>query len=212
MKIVFSDLPMKKELHSVNYKVDGNKTIEYDGEIIFPVNSVLAKTMQKGEKVKIVLLSKKDIEGNSKKNEVKFKEELNEINRNIGADIEYVSPIETPFTETRDVHKKIIRDMVATLEDNAEIIGDVTYGPKPLPIIMFAVMNFAEKFFKANIKNIIYGKVDFVDDGSGMGKTKPINPVIYDLTPLYYLNNLTKTMSYKSSSDAVKALDSLLNL
>ena len=136
----------------------------------------------------------------------------NLIKLSVKLDIEYVSPIETPFTETRDVHKKIIRDMVATLEENAEIIGDVTYGPKPLPIIMFAVMNFAEKFFKANIKNIIYGKVDFVDDGSGTGKTKPINPIIFDLTPLYYLNNLTKTMSYKSSKDAVKALDTLLDL
>ena len=61
-------------------------------------------------------------------------------------------------------------------------------------------------------KNIIYGKVDFIDDGSGRGKTKPINPIIFDLTPLYYLNNLTKTMSYKSSKDAVKALDTLLDL
>mgnify|MGYP003507969652 FL=1 len=102
--------------------------------------------------------------------------------------------------------------MVAKLEDNAEIIGDVTYGPKPLPIIMFAVMNFAEKFFKAKIKNIVYGKVDFVDDGSGTGKTKPVNPVLYDLTPLYYLNNVTNSMEYKSSEDAVKALDTLLDL
>ena len=61
MKIVFSDLPMKKELHGFKYKVDGNATIEYDGETIFPVNSVLAKTMKKGEKVKVVLLSKVDI-------------------------------------------------------------------------------------------------------------------------------------------------------
>ena len=211
MKIVFSDLPMKKELHSLNYKVDGNKTIEYEGKVVFPVNAVLAKTMQKGEKVKIVLLSKKDIEGNSKNNEVKFKEELSEINRNIGADIEYV-PLETPFVETRDVHETLFRKMIATLEEKAEIIGDVTYGPKPLPIIMFAVMNFAEKFFKANIRNIIYGKVDFVDDGSGTVKTKPINPIIFDLTPLYYLNNLTNTMEYKSSEDAVKALDTLLDL
>ena len=65
MKIVFSDLPMKKELHGFKYKVDGNATIEYDGATIFPVNSVLAKTMKKGEKVKVVLLSKVDIEGNS---------------------------------------------------------------------------------------------------------------------------------------------------
>ena len=70
MKIVFSDLPMKKELHGFKYKVDGNATIEYDGETVFPVNSVLAKTMKKGERVKVVLLSKVDLEGNSAINSI----------------------------------------------------------------------------------------------------------------------------------------------
>ncbi len=211
MKIVFSNLPMKKELNAFKYVVDGNASIEYDGEVIFPVNSVLAKSMKKGEKVKVVLLSKVDIEGNSAINAGIFQKELNEINRNIGADIEYVT-LATPFEETRSVHEILLRDMVGKIEDNAEIIGDVTYGPKPLPIIMFAVMNFAEKFFKAKIKNIVYGKVDFVDDGSGTGKTKPINPVLYDLTPLYYLNSVTNAMEYKNSEDALKALDTLLEI
>lgn len=211
MKIVFSNLPMKKVLHAFRYKVDGNATIEYDGDAIFPINTILAKSMKKGEKVKVVLLSKVDIEGNSAINAGIFQKELNQINRNIGADIEYIT-LATPFEETRDVHETLLRDMIAKLEDGAEIVADVTYGPKPLPIIMFAVMNFAEKFFKAKIRNIVYGKVDFVDDGSGSGKTKPINPVIYDLTPLYYLNNVTNAMEYKSSKDAVKALDTLLDL
>ena len=211
MKVVFSDLPMKKELHALNYRVDGNETINYDGEVIFPVNAVLAKTMQRGEKVKVVLLSKVDIEGNSAINAGIFQKELNEINRGIGADIEYIT-LATPFEETRDVHETLLKDMVSKLENGAEIIGDVTYGPKPLPIIMFAVMNFAEKFFSAEIKNIVYGKVDHVDDGSGTGKTKPVNPVLYDLTPLYYINSLTNTMEYKSSDEAVKALNLLLDL
>lgn len=210
-KIVFSNLPMKKELNKFRYNVDGNATIEYDGEVIFPVNSVLAKTMKKGDKIKVVLLSKDDIEGNSAINARIFQKELNNINRSIGADIEYVT-LATPFAETRGVHESLLRDMVDKLESGAEIIGDVTYGPKPLPIIMFAVMNFAEKFFSAKIKNIIYGKVDFIDDGSGTGKTKPVNPVLYDLTPLYYLNSVTNAMEYKTSEEAVKALDVLLDL
>ena len=210
-KIIFSNLPMKKELHKFKYRVDGNSTIEFDGEVIFPVNSVLARTLKKGDKVKVVLLSKVDIEGNSAINAGIFQKELNNINRGIGADIEYIT-IATPFEETRGVHETLLRDMVSKLENGAEIIGDVTYGPKPLPIIMFAVMNFAEKFFSAKIKNIVYGKVDFVDDGSGTGKTKPVNPVLYDLTPLYYLNSLTNTMEYKTSDEAVKALDVLLDL
>ncbi|MCI8436096.1 MAG: hypothetical protein HFK10_09115 [Clostridia bacterium] len=211
MKIVFSDLPMKKELHAFSYKADGNMAIEYDGEVIFPVNSVLAKSMKRGERVKVVLLSKVDIAGNSAINAGIFQRELNNINRSIGADIEYIT-LATPFEETRGVHETLLRDMIGKLEADAEIIGDVTYGPKPLPIIMFAVMNFAEKFFGAKIKNIVYGKVDFVEIEDGTGKTKPINPVLYDLTPLYYLNSLTNAMEYKTSEEAVKALDVLLDL
>ena len=88
MKIVFSNLPMKRELNAFRYRTEGNITIEYDGEVIFPVNSVLARTMQRGEKVKVVLLSKEDIEGNSAVNGRIFQKELNAINREIRPQIE----------------------------------------------------------------------------------------------------------------------------
>ncbi|MDE5755667.1 MAG: TM1812 family CRISPR-associated protein [Clostridia bacterium] len=208
-KIVFSNLPMKKELNKLKYRVDGNSTIEYDDEIIFPVNSVLARTMQKGEKIKVVLLSKNDIEGNSSINAGIFQKELNDINRNIGAEIEYVT-IATPFEETRDIHEKLLRDMIGKLEEKTEIIGDITYGPKPLPIIMFSVMSFAEKFFNCKINNIVYGKVDFVKDKNNI--LNPTNPVLYDLTPLYYLNSITNSIACKTSEEAIKALDTLLTL
>ena len=78
--------------------------------------------------------------------------------------------------------------------------------------ILNKFFNFAEKFFKAKIANIIYGKVDFVVDESNIGKTVPANPVIYDLTPLYYLNGVTNAMEYKSAEDAVKALDTILDI
>lgn len=209
MKIIYSNLPMKKELNSFRYHSEENSLIEYDNEVVFPVNAVLAKSMKKGEKVKVVLLSKIDKEGNSAVNAGRFQQELNRINFEIGAQIEYIT-LTTPFEETREIHEKLLRDMVETLEENAEIIADITYGPKSLPIIVFAVLNFAEKFFGVTIKNIVYGKVNFIDDGKG--NAKPVNPVLCDLTPLYYLNALTNSMEYRSSEEAVKALDILLDL
>ncbi len=205
-KIVFSDLPMKKQLNKFRYEADGNHFLEYEGEVYFPVNAALAKTLKKEDEVKVVLLSKMDIEGNSAVNAGIFQKELNEINRNIGAKIEYVT-ISTPFEETKDIHESLMRSMIDKLEDGATIIGDITYGPKPLPIIMFAVMNFAEKFFGCKIQNIIYGKVDFIS-----GRAEPVNPVLFDITPLYYLNSITNTMEYNSSSEAVEALDILLSI
>lgn len=211
MKIVYSDIPMKKELHAFRYKSDGCIGPDCGKEVIFPVNAVLAGAMKKGEKVRVVLLAKSDPEGNSAVNTGIFQKECNGINRGIGADIEYVT-LTTPFEETREVHEGLLRDMVKKLEPDAEVIADITYGPKPLPIILFSVLNFAEKYFNAQIRNIVYGKVDFVEDGSGTGKTKPVNPVLYDLTSLYYLNSLTNVMDYRSPEEAVKALDTLLAL
>lgn len=211
MKIVFSDIPMKRELNSFRYKVDGNPSIEYDGEVIFPVNGVLARTMKAGEHVRVILLSKNDPECNSAVNCGLFQRELTEINRRIGAVIEYVI-LSTPFEEVRDVQETLLRDMICKLETGAQVYADITYGPKSLPIIVFTALNFAEKFYAADIRNIIYGKVNFVDDGSGTGRTRPVDPILYDLTPLYYLNNVINVMEYKNPEDARKALDMLLDM
>lgn len=210
-KIVFSDLPMKKDLHAFCYAAEGNSTIQYDGQVIFPVNSVLAKTLRKDERVKVILLSKDDPENNSAVNLQKFQDELDAINQRIGAKIEYKN-IMTPFVETRDIHEELLRSIVGELEDGAEIISDVTYGPKTLPLLLFVAMRFAEKYFRCKTESIVYGKVNFVDDGSGTGKTKPIDPVLYDLTPLYYLNSLTDSLECESSQEAVRALDLLLKM
>lgn len=210
-KIIFNDLPMKKELHAFQYMAEGNSKIQYEDKVIFPVNSVLAKTLKKGESVKIVFLSKEDPEGNSKANEKIFQNELNAINEKIGADIIYKN-ITTPFVETKDIHEKVFRAIIGELEKDAEIICDITYGPKTLPLILFTALNFAEKFFGCKIENIVYGKVNFVDDGSGTGKTKPINPVLYDLTPLYFLNAVTNVMECKNAEEAVRSLDFLLKM
>lgn len=210
MKIVFTDIPMKRELNAFRYKTAGGTVTKYEKEVIFPVSAVLAESMQKGEKVRIVLLAKEDPEGNSGVNVGIFQKECAEVNKNIGADIEYVT-LATPFVETREVHDNLLRDMVKQLVPDAEVIGDITYGPKSLPILMFCVFNFAEKYFGAEIKNIVYGKVNFVDDGTGTGKTKPVDPVLYDLTSLYYLNSLTNVMDYNLPEEAVEALDTLLS-
>jgi len=208
-KIIFSNLPMKKQLNSFHYGVDGNSTIEFDGSVIFPINSVLARVLRKNDDVKVVLLKKNDVEGNSDINAGEYMKELNGINRNIGAKIEY-KIIDTPFEETKDTHEFLLKAIVNELENQAEIYSDITYGPKPLPIVLFSALNFAEKFFKCDIKNIVYGKVDFVSNAQGI--TEPKNPVLFDVTPLYYLNSVTNSLECKTSEEALAMLNTLLSM
>ena len=209
MKIIITNISLKKELNAFAYSLDGKKM--GSREVIFPINAILQNELKAKEKVKVIMLVKDGAEGNGPVNAGIFQKELNDINRSIGAEIEYLSLI-TPFVETKDIHEKLFRDIVCHLEKGADIYADITYGPKALPIIMFTVLNFAEKYFDCDIKCIAYGKVDFVDDGTNTGRTIPINPCLYDMTSLYYLNAITNAVSYKNSDDALKALDSLLNL
>jgi hypothetical protein len=191
---------MKAQIDRHCYPVDGNKTIEYEKEVLFPVNAVLAKTLTKGETGQVVFLAATGGDENrSAANMARFREELDGINSEIGARLTYET-IEVPFRPQKDVFEQLISSLIARLGKKAEIIADITYGIKPLPMILFCAITFAEKFYAATVQNIIYGKVEFAE-----GKT--LNPMIYDLTPLYYLNKLIGSMECKTA----KAAEALLN-
>ncbi len=205
-KIVFCCLPMKaaEDIAVAHYSVPGNSTIEYKGEVRFPVNGVLARTLKQGDDVKVVLLGKDSIAGTREANVQVFKDELDGINQSIHANIEY-KVIATPFDELDEVQDKLYRYMAAELEPEAEITCDITYGPKTMPIVLMGVLRFADKFFNADIANLIYGKADFIDG-------KPCNFVIYDVTALYYLNCVTEKMTAKTPEEALEMLDLLVNI
>lgn len=202
-KIVFCNIMMKERLDRCRYKVAGNSTIEYEGEVIFPVNGVLARSLRKDDEVKVVLLKKEDLDGNSGRNAGEYMSELDRINTNTGARIEY-RILSTPHDESRDVQEKLFKEMINELVDGAEIYADITYGTKSLPIIVFSVLNFALRFFKVDIKNIVYGKVDFDKDN------RPFNPELFDMTALFYLNSIANTIECENSEAAKKILDTIL--
>lgn len=203
--IVFTNLSMKKDLKKVHYEVDGNKNIEYDGDVCFPINSVLAKKLKKDDNVKIIAFAKQDKDGNFQENEKMFKQELNILNKEIGAKITYRT-IETPFIETSEIHYDMILKAIDELNQNATIYADITYGPKTLPFIVFYVLKFAEKYYNANIENIIYGKVDFRNDNN-IESFK-----IFDITPLYYLNGLLDSFENLEGDKARQLLEKFFKI
>ncbi|MBR6200069.1 MAG: hypothetical protein IKQ61_07410 [Spirochaetales bacterium] len=209
-KIVFCCLSMKSrtELSPQNYSNTGNAECGYNKAVIYPINAILAEKLHKGDEVKVVLIKSNPIDNNKKDSSNEniniYKEELNGINANIGAKIDY-EVIESDFKETKENHETRYREMLAQIEQNCELFVDMTYGPRLIPMILMCVLNFAEKFFNADIRSIIYGKVEFVNG-------KAINPELYDVTSLYYLNNLTNVMTADSGEDALEALDEFFAL
>jgi hypothetical protein len=209
MKVVIISVPMmpkktlggKDILQKVIYPVDGNKSIEYDKPICCPVNGVLARTLKKGEEVKVIYL----ITGGEKRsycedNKQLFIEELEGINAEIGAILNY-DTVEMEFDATRKTHNKLILDIADKIPENAEIIADITYGFKTETFSLICALRFVEEFRDTLVQHIIYGKLE-----KNPKTNKYEDPMIYDVASLYYLFNLIGSMGDANLETATKTL------
>ena len=201
MKVVIVTVPMRhpEGLKPIIYPVDGSKAIEYDKPVRCPVNGILAKTLKKEEKVKVIYIM--TVGGNShcEQNKTNFITELEEINAGIGAILSY-DTIEIEFLPTKQTYNKLLTDLSEKIPENAEIYSDITFGFKPEILSLFCAFRFVEEFRDAVVQYIVYGKAEFNTTG------QIENPVIFDITSLYYLFKMIGTIGTTDAESASKML------
>lgn len=201
-KIVFVSLMMADKMEKRHFPVDGNSFIEYTGKAYYAINAVLANTMQADDEIKVVLIQTKGGDDAGSKSAQIFMDELNEMNT-CGASIKY-EIIPSNFVETKEKFKDLYKCLIKNLENESELYADVTFGPKSLPLMIFAAMQFGEKFFDCSIGNVIYLKAEFKNNEFDEG-----TQMIYDYTPLYMLNSFTNTIECSSGEKAIAAVEAL---
>lgn len=203
-KIVISTLPSDNRLVKRLYPVDGNDTIQVNEPVYFAVNSALANNLQKDDDVKVILVGTTREDDCVQENEKKFMEELRHFNT-VGANIRE-AVVTRPFDESKTNFHTLYENLLDQLEEDAELYVDVTFGPKTPVLLIFTVLQFAEKFFNCSIGNIVYSKVIFK---KGTPEVIPGSEMIYDITPLYMLSSITNTIECSSGEKAVKAVKTL---
>ena len=202
MKTVIITVPMKPpcEIAAMQYPVDGNKSIEYEKPIRCPIHGILAKTLNKDEQVRVIYIITTGETSECEQNKKAFIEELEGINKEIGAVLSY-EKIEIDFEPTKKMYNKLITDLAEKIPDNAEIYVDATFGFKAIPLSLFCGLRFVEEFRDAIVQYIVYGKVEF-----DKKTRKPEKPMLYDITSLYYLFKLMGSMGASNAKDALETL------
>ena len=202
MKTVIITVPMKPshQIEAVHYPVDGNKAVEYEKPVRCPINGILANTLKKDESVKVIYILTTGKNSECEQNKKTYIDELEDINREIGALFSYET-IEIDFEPTKKTYNKLITDLAEKIPENAEIYADTTFGFKPETLSLFCALRFVEEFREAVIQYIVYGKVEFNKDS---GKTE--NPMLYDITSLYYLFKLMGSMGASNAENALETL------
>ena len=202
-KIVFVDIPMYVK-SKLNYCNTGNVKSKFDKEVQYPINAVFAEKLNEDDELKIVLLksmtSDEKVDKQTEGNIEIFKEEFNSVLNGKNISVEYL-PLESDFDESKENHEIRFKKMISCLENDSELYADITFGPKLIPMMIFCVFNFAERFFNCNIKNIVYGKAMHDENNN------PHDGELYDVSPMYHLNNLTNSMIASSGEEAIKNLD-----
>ena len=203
-KTIICGIPMKKVVDQVVYRSDDKSIPSADRAVRYPVNAFLEETLKPSDELKIILLVKQDPHGSNEHNIGLFKEELANANASIGAKVSY-SVIDTDFSQSKSVHEHLMGRLVDEFDIGAHVIVDTTYGPKDLPIVIFTSLNFAEKFLKCEIDNIIYGQASFVDGHA-------VDTKLCDMIPLYYLGSITNTIHCIEPEKAKSMLKALLSI
>lgn len=208
-KIVFVDIPMYKR-EPLNYFNTGNVKSSLDKEILYPINAILSEMIEEHDKLKVVLLKtvtgKKELDNQTKTNARIFEDELDEILRGKNVCVDYVH-LASAFDESKENHEIRFRNMLSHLGENCELYADITFGPKLIPMMIFFVFNFAERFFNCHIREIVYGKALH-----NVQTNEAHSGELYDVSPLYHLNNLTNSMEAASGKEAIQALDMFFSL
>lgn len=203
-KTIICGIPMKAPIEKVVYSSEDKSLPVADFAVRYPINAFLNRTAESSDHFKVVLLVKSDEYSAAEQNLNDFQEEFAASISSSGASAE-ICVVRSDFLEAKDVHEKLLGDLVEEITVGSQILVDLTYGPKDLPIIIFTALNFAEKFLKCEIENIVYGQASFLNG-------RAVNTKICDMVPLYYLGSITNTIG---SADPVKAktmLKALLSL
>ncbi|MDR1288019.1 MAG: hypothetical protein LBK08_10455 [Treponema sp.] len=201
MKLVIATLPMKALglVPPLRYPVDGNRAIEYDGAVRYPVNAVLAKTLKKDEDVTILFIAALGKYSAWEDHRKAFTEELTAINAPIGARLSFEC-LEIPFSQKKRDFNNLLTELTDRIPQGAQIFADITYGAKPPILSLFCALSFAEKYCGADVDYIVYGQIDFNPE------QKPENPVLFDITSLYCLFNLMGMIESPDRESASKLL------
>ena len=208
MKVAIITVPMKRadKVEPLIYPVDGNKAVEYEKPVRCPVNGILAKTLKRGEEVKIIYIMTIGENSECEQNKSNFISELEGINAEIGAVLNY-DTVEIPFLPTKQTYNKLLTDLSDKIPENAEVYADITYGHKPEILSLFCALRFVEEIRDALVQYIVYGKAEFSP------KTGQIeHPMLFDITSLYYLFKMIGTIGSADADSASKMLQDFFAL
>lgn len=175
------------ENEKLEYRKEGGSEIE---EIRFPITAAINGYTDSEDVVKVIAIRSIHDENLMYNWENFFLPEMEKVREEKGIEkdrfrIEYID-MET-FLGI-DATVELFEELLNKIGDHERLHACITFGTKPLPMILFAALNYAYKVrVNTGIECILYGNLH-----AGGAKRQP---QIDDMTPLFYTNALFTSLA-----------------
>ena len=202
-KLVILHTTLQEIIHPLGYNSEDASVPDSIADVIYPVNAFLASSISTEDRVKVLLICKKDLEGRFTQNLESFTDEFDRLCGKLCQTYD-IQIITTSYGSETITQKQVIKQIVDAIDPGCEIISDITYGSKDFAILLMCVLSFAIKHLNCIADHILYREV-FFKNGA------PTNPVLRNFAPLLHLTSLTYTLNSNSPEQARNLLDTILS-
>ncbi len=190
----------KESLKLVHYLNPGQSPILEYGETHFPIIPLIANTVKSGETIHIYAV--KPAYERTEYCLAVLQEELKSLSEKICFQYE-LEIFDTPQSEVIGNHLDLFTRLVDSSSDDDQIYADITFGTKPIPMILLMFMTFAYKHRKhAEIEHVVYGAMNHEEHTSSL----------YDVTALFFMNSVVNQLDSEKISDPAAIIRKLIDL
>lgn len=186
-------------LKATRYTAPEDDKLFYDKEIKFPILSPINAYAKENDEIKIIAVingENADAEENYKESFIPALEEIKAEKNLKGLDTSKIIKVKAKSDQGIDANLQLLESLLEVIGDNEILHACITYGTKPLPIILFMALNYAYKVRNnTDIETIVYAT-----RYSGDKKTFSI----YDVTSLFYTNEIFMNLANTGVEDPVE--------
>lgn len=202
MKKFFTLIPLQGKLTAYHYTPVGNQKLDMEGEICFPILSLINGYAEQGETIEVVAAVPDDEA--ARRNLETFRQEVNSLceKKNLTCKLHCVEIAnQQQVTVQVDTFQKLI-DYVA--EDD-ELFACITYGTKPMSMALMMAVQYAYRVKQnTSIGCVVYGQINW------SGETRSAS--VYDMTALVQLDEIVRILADRGVANPKETIRAILAL
>ena len=189
----------KDKLTQQSYEPADNPDLAY-GSVHFPAIPLVNAHIKRGDDIKVITVTYDT--PNCHRNLELLNNELAQVCSDNGVTYELES-IEVPFDDSIKAILNVYQQLISRVEDGDDLFADITYGSKPMPIVLTMALQYAYRTKEnVSIGCVTYGQISHHKETQ--------DAKIYDVTALVQLDEIVSLMADGNVSDPASVISLLL--